>query len=66
MFDGDEMKQFVEEYASAVHDATRTGTDAVWQKVDEILEDWKATAEGLGNEELTAALRSYRRQRKRS
>lgn len=62
---GDEdLRTFVNQYTESLQNALGSDSDAAWEAVEELLEDWQATAEALDNAELHDALDRRRGARK--
>ena len=59
--DENERKEFAAEYISAIQRAEAVGSPQAWLAVDEIVEDWAATADAVSNRELLEALEERRR-----
>ena len=53
--DGDEKKEFFTDLMSAIMEAITVDR---WDGIEEVIEDWKATAETESNEEAMAAINS--------
>jgi hypothetical protein len=56
--DDQERADFTAEYVSAIQRAEGLDTPQAWEAVNELVEDWAATAEALDNEELMNAVSS--------
>jgi hypothetical protein len=50
--DPHERASFASEYAGAIQRANGAGRADAWDAVDELLDDWAATAESLGNPDV--------------
>jgi hypothetical protein len=58
--DAQERATFASQYAAAIQRAEALGHAEAWDAVDELVEDWTATAEALQNPELVDAVAALR------